>query len=397
MYVKKNKKIAIILFVLAVLFLLGVFLLIRINKTSYAIPDEDYSLGDSFVLSNSNYTLISNDVSLNGESTVSGFPVVKHYTENGDLLFSLQVNKNIDFKAIYNKKNKISDYGLLYVMANSYPNKNLTDANGEVLNSDFQTWISQVAIWLYLYYAELEDNGVVLVSSSNYLTDHEIYSMTHGREVIIKSQDSNNGKSFTTLGDDTIYETYIEKLVNNALSARKNSTKSLKINLESEDIFLTDDSKYYQTSLISVVGSPSDNFNGYDLEITNAPDGTIVILEDGKQLEDLTNLSVTDKFYLRVPKNNVDENNKSITIKVIGSFKNYAGNYYEADNSQTMTRVEFVNNNWEDSLKINLNQAVSSLDTNKNISQIIYLMGIIILLCGLCIIYLVIKKRSLKK
>ncbi len=369
------------------------FLIIGFNQKSYAIPDVQSPLDDSFQFGSLGYDLFSNPVSYNG-ANIAGVTVTKYFTSLGDPIFCLEHNAKVETGITYNKGELINDYGLLYIMANSYPNKILKDSNGQQLDSNFQTWITQVSIWLYLYYAEAADNGSVSVDSVNYLTDEQLYSMMYGREVTIRSNDTNNGKVFTTLGDDTIYDTYIKDLVDNALKVRTNPNKNLEINMENKNISITNDEKYYQTSLITVTGSPSDNFNGYEIKLKNVPDGTIVVDEDGNEIKDFTNLSVTNKFYLRVPVESVNEQNKKMTVTAIGSFKTYEGNYYRASGYQTVTSVKTVNNNLEKDLNIDLDYTVLVSDTDFSISWIVYFVGILLLLCGIAILCIKYKSKS---
>ena len=119
------------------------FLLIGVTNVSYAavtpIP-EDTGLGDSFTTAEA------------GTEVIGGsFPVFMYSTSTGIPIFCLERDINFMGGTTMNKKEQITDQGLLYVMANTFPHYKFTDANGEEFPDEVQTWITQVAIWEYLY------------------------------------------------------------------------------------------------------------------------------------------------------------------------------------------------------------------------------------------------------
>lgn len=371
------------------------------SGSSYAIPDISYSLPDTFK---------TQDVSKQYESD-TGFSVFPYYTDGGIQVFCLE--HMIDFVGLtdFTKGDAITDYGLLYLMANIYPNKNFDT----FLHDGLQTWISQTAIWVYLYRVEdLANDGVVNNNveeyidgekNPHYISPEDLVRIQTARGVVdvddtdLTYYTRNSATGGVSVGgvtaqDPLLYEV-IDDLVNRALNNRNVPNKNLSINFDNE-VAVTQDNKYYQTSLVSVVGSPSDNFNGFELKLDSAPDGTFVVDANGQKIDDWTNLTATDKFYFRVPIDKVTESNKAIKFTVTGSFKTYEGNYYVAPGAQTITSVGTVNNNINKGAEIPLNYTPSVPDTGMSTAQTVYFIGLIILLSGVGIIYANVKPEESK-
>lgn len=341
------------------------------SKVSYAIPNVESALPDTF-------TAVTDDIRIIGNS--SKFSMQRYYANStsGTQVFCLE--NNIDFvnSVAYNKGDSIIDYGLLYIMANSYPNIQFKDGN-TTLDPKLQSWITQVAIWTY--------QKQVGASNSDHFTDDIIEKIKTDTYVYDEA-----GTNYTA-GGKSLYATYIEPLVTNAIAHKNTPNKVLTVTKESDEISITSDDKFYQTSLITVTGAPAENFNGYSVSLT-APEGSFLIDENNNTITDTNNLSATTKFYIRVPKDKVTEENKKVVVSVTGSFKTYEGNYYIADAHQKITNVKTVNNNVNKALEIELNYTPKTPDTASTVSRSIYFIGLIILLSGAGIIYANVKPKE---
>ena len=151
-------------------------------KNSYAIPDVNSYLPEKFKTAEIKKTLKSD----------TDFYVSEYFTDGGIQVFCL--GHMVDFKEgiEYSRGNAIEDYGLLYLMANIYPNK----AFGNY-DKDLQTWLSQTAIWLYLYrVTDLDNdgqlNGNVAENSEHYISPAELDSIQKARGVIDIDDDSSS-------------------------------------------------------------------------------------------------------------------------------------------------------------------------------------------------------------
>lgn len=351
-------------------------------KTSYAIPEKTNNpMPDTFL------------AKLGGNRMIgSGFTVLDYVTDGGIPVYCLE--KNIDFVEdededdAHSKGDQIVDYGLLYLMANSYPNVNFKDGYGNNLDPRLQVWMTQVAIWLY--------QKEVGAPNSDGLTDDHIGAI-QTVTVVTASNDTTNTNADLTAKDangqnQNLYATYIKPLVDAAIANKNVPNKSLSASIESSDFTLDADEKYYKSSLVTVVGGPSDNFSGYTINFDKCPEGTILVDENGNTIKD-ANTDVNTlyqpgtKFYIKVPVASVTEDSKKINLSFVGHYSTYEGNYYTAAGKQTITNVMTTNSTVPYGLNITLDYKVDSADTKMNVSQNMYFVGLLILLAGVGIIY----------
>ena len=377
-----------------------------LNQTSYAIPDEE-EFPESFKTSYAKDSFLTTDIS-------GGAGFSPYYATYGNVtkqIFCMEHGVNFAADTTLNRKEAISDYGLLYLMANIYPNVEFMDgsANRKAFSKEVQTWISQVAIWEYLDATvtgeDARKNIALTENDKNFM--EKAKAVCYGDEtnptcykVDGTSYQSINGTGEgTTSNDKTFYEVYIKPIVDEAIANRSKPNKILKVNM-ADDITVTSDEKYYQSSEISVSADPSDSnsFHGYMVKLEEAPEGTIVVDPNGEEIKDLNNFSGSSKFYIRVPINKVTEENKTVKFSVTGSFSSYEGHYYKDDNgvAQTVSTVYQVNSNFQTGAEFTLNYTPEVPDTGLSTAQTVYFIGLIVLLSGLGIIYANVKPSESK-
>ena len=304
----------------SLLVIVGFFLMFMYmskNMDSYAISEVDNTLSDSFEV---------NAVSL-GIASDKDIRVSRVY-DNDKQLFSFDIKNS--YGNYYVKDKRIEDDGLIYIISNSYPNKDLKDSNGNSLNIDYQTWITQVSIWLYLN------------NKNTILTDDEINSIMTSKKIFV---DNNVFGS-----DKTIYEEYIKSLVNNAL-VYKNIDKKISAFSDGE-IYMTKDKKYYQSSAISVNSNDSENFKRYFVKLDNSVEGSFIVDENGKKIKEGSEFKVTDKFYLRVPRNKVTINNTTVKIDIVGVYDEIEAFSYKCDGFSDVISSRKFDKNIDTSLYI---------------------------------------------
>ena len=353
--------------------------------TSYALPEVDSSLPDTFTSK-----LGSSEI----RGNISGFYVNDYYTNEDVQVFCLESDIAFSGGTSYSKGQTITDYGLLYLMANSYPNKQFVSADGNGLDVNLQTWITQVAIWIY-------QKEVGAPNNTTRLTDEILEGIKMDTAVTVGDNVTEVGAGLAT--GETLYDVYIRPLVDAAIVNKNVPNKNLDVSLESDKVTLDADEKYYKTSLISVVGTPSDNFNSYLLELRNCPKGTLVFDENGNQMNlstrpvsttgsnetllFISNVSPETKFYIKVPVSEITEQNKTIMVLISGSFTTYEGDYYIATGAQTITSVKTVNTNVNKRIDVTFNYTPDVPPTGLDVSQTVYFIGLLILLAGVGIIY----------
>lgn len=374
-------------FALAIIAVIAI-VIVGVNQTSYAIPEVTNPLPDKFT------TAVPGDRIL----TDTGFTVLPYKTTTGVTVFCMERDIGFSANTDFSKAEAITDYGLLYLMANISPNKVFKDSKGNSFNAEIndavQTWVSQVAIWVYLHEINAANNSLDDATMEQIKNARTIYTEKVATEYKV---DGTKVDLKDNPLDETFYEEYIEPLVDAALEHKNMPNKILNIN-KTDTISVTSDEKYYQTSQISITATPDENFNGYSVKLEAAPEGSFIVDENGNKLEDddLSDMSDTNKFYIRVPIEKVNENNKIIKFSVTGSFTTYEGNYYKATGAQTIGTVQTVTSNVQKGAEIPLNYTPDVPDTGLSTAQTVYFIGLIVLLSGIGIIYANVKPSESK-
>ena len=339
--------------------------------TSYAMPTIA-GLPDSFV----GEQIVSQTAT--GVSASGRFLINTYRTADGEIVYCLERDVPFGDGSTYSKDGEITDHGLLYLMANVFPHHKFVDASGNVMPDEVQVWLSQATIWQYLY--QIGDLKNQTDITNNLALLPTVFSVEYGTIVGVgETQPSStlNGNAF---------DNYVKPLVDAALANKNSPIKTMDVSISSGDVSLTSDGLYYQTSLISVSGAPSDNFNGYSVKLT-APEGSILINENGNQITNLNNLSPTTKFYVRIPVDKVTEETKNVNVTVDGSFKSYKGYYYVSAGVQTISSVYTEDSLIQKGLDVPINLKVEVPDTGLTGSAALYFAGISILIVGLGVIY----------
>ena len=364
------------------------FLMIGINNVSYAAPVEipNSDLGKSIVTQTSNVQVFG--------SATPAFSVQMYYTTvGGKTLPIFCLERDVDFASgtTLNKSESITDQGLLYVMANSFPHYKFKDSTGKEFPDEVQTWITQAAIWEYL------DGSNLNVTNDK----HDLTAMKTVRELYFGDSntqycDVDGCYSSETQVDatETLYQKYIADLVANAKQANTSVNGIMQMSKENDEISITSDEKYYQTSLITVSNTAPNNIIEFTVSIEAAPTGTILVDENGQEVKDTKNLS---KFYVRIPVDKVTEDNKTVRLKTVGTFRGYAGDYYRAEGAQTVSTVYTTDVPNDTGLEFTINYTPEVPSTGMNMAQSIYFIGLIVLLCGVGIIYANAKPKTNKQ
>ena len=109
-----------------------------------------------------------------------------------------------------------------------------------------------------------------------------------------------------------------------------------------------------------------------------------VVDENGAEITALNGLAKGTKFYIRIPADQVSSDTKTLTVEVVGHFDSVVGNYYIADGLQKVVTASntVVVINASDSIDV-----VGAPNTGMSTAQTIYFIGLIVLLCGVGIVY----------
>lgn len=366
------------------------------SQISFAAGELEGTLPSSFVSTDG--SSVSGFFALYG-STASGqrvMPYYGHFTETEKIpFFCIEYDTEYQNGKTYRPGAQIEDQGLIYLMSQLYPNNKVSEIGKSEVPSDVvQSWFTQMAIWVYLY-EEGAANNTTLNSNKYYDNLKLVTSLeqSNGTYVISRSQ-----PLFDSFGVDGVS---ISNLIKRAHDYKDNLYPvKLSVVKNSDRIAITNDGEYYQTDLVSVVGSAlfeGEEFNSYSVDLSAAPDGTLLVDEEGNVYEDVTNMSPTSKFYVRVPADKVTDENKILGINIQGNFTMYGANEYVASgcvdddgNSvacQKVINVKLRPQSVNAPLDIQLDYTPEVPNTGISAVQTIYFIGIIILLSGVGIIY----------
>lgn len=312
-----------------------------------------------------------------GEAGV--LPILGFYTDGDIPIFCIEYNVTYSVGKEYSRSDEINDYGLIYLMSQIYPNVPFKDASGNELAENIQVWLTQSAIWSYLYEVGDSKNTEFVTWNEKVKNVDKLYK--DANDYIIRAD---AGK--------TLYEQFgINTLINNAKQIKSQPLTALTVNKKSENISITKDNKYYQSDLISVVGTTTSpiisSYEGYSVNLSKVPEGTILVDESGNVYEDITKMSPTSKFFVRVPMDKVKNDNKNLEISINGNFKMYGANKYVSGEYQKVANVKLINKQINKPLNIQLDYTPDVPDTGMGIAQTIYFMGLILLLSGVGIVY----------
>lgn len=312
-----------------------------------------------------------------GEAGV--LPVLGFYTDTDIPIFCIEYNITYSVGKEYSRNDEISDYGLIYLMSQIYPNVPFKDASGNDLPENVQVWLTQSAIWSYLYETGDANNSDFVRWNDKVKEVDKLY------------KDANN-YVIRADGGKTLYEQFnINTLINNAKQIKSQPLTALTVNKKSENISITNDNKYYQSDLISVVGTTTSpiisSYEGYSVNLSKVPEGTILVDESGNVYEDVKNMPPTAKFFVRVPIDKVKNDNKNLEISINGKFKMFGANKYVSGEYQKVANVKIISKEISKPLNVQLDYTPDVPDTGMGVAQTIYFMGLILLLSGVGIVY----------
>lgn len=353
---------------------MGGISLLQNNGVSYAAP---VTLPDSFTFNN-----LNGGDRVVGSSTSGGSFNVPMYVADNDAtnpVFCVQYHIDPDVDGTYNSGEEINDYGLLYLLNNSYANGvKVTSATGE--DSKYvEGWVTQAAIWMYLYEKDPTSSET---TSPNYLTTDEITAIKSATILTKYDKDNTEEGTFEVYKGANLYTTYVKPLVDKAKAAT--DVAILSVSKASDEVSLSENKKFYRSALITVTGDPSSSLKNYAISVSGI-DGAKAIDEDGNELT--TNIPAGTKFYVTIPAEKVTKEIQKVVVTVNGTFTTLEGKYYTAAATGDFQKVVSVKAGEKVISKGTEVEFIGTDDTGMNTFQTIYFIGLIVLLCGVGIVY----------
>ena len=362
------------------------------SQISYAAPT-----GNSFTFYEATYNngdpILINGSGANGNFAVPIYLAATYNINSNDAIpiFCVEHNANISDGATYTKGDNVDDIGLLYILNKSrslggtgiVPSNFNYSVNGTqnatLVRNVIEVYATQIAIWVYMY------EKYYLTDATNYakysLATGEDPNINYNRILAVNNLSITNYDPITSdigLGNN-FYSTYIAPVVRDA----KNYTgvKNLKVTKANNTISKVGDDTYYQSAIMSVSATPSNDLVSYDVTLSGVSTA-FVVDENGN--EKSTGFAPGDKFYVRVPTKDVSQETGKVTVNVKAKFNNYlVGTFYTSAQLQRVVTVTGDQNYENASVVIDF---VGSPDTGMSKGQTIFFIGLVVLLCGVGII-----------
>ncbi len=267
-------------------------------------------------------------------------------------LYCLERTKGMPNDGTYTKDagktSSFTDAGIVYIVTNSYPNSNtfmsdITPLDPSVDVSHYKKVATQFAIW---YYQDLA-NGTP-DSSEGVLTV----------------------KEKTALKADARYGKAIVDLATKALAA-KNAPEApadaLSVDEKSISYRISDDGKYFESSLISVTGSNS-MFKSYTVSLDENTYGATIVNDKGAEVGNGAVFGALEKFKIRVPLEKLkDLNSIDLKANITGTFehKQVFAYKHSTESSQTALVGAFDNLNQNANIELQFNVPTGKVQVSK--------------------------------
>ena len=419
---KRQFKISVILSFVVAFFAIYSLIACGISQVSYAAPTDGIGSGteaseikfydsDNSVVVNAGtgnafnvpvyYTTVNeNNVSIfcvepqadiptiySGDSTDNSYVIDYYLTDNNAVNYGLLTMLD----KFYNEDG--SDVDLFTTMSelSSYDTTVLAGNERAILNS----FIKQASVWLYM--TEKLGGPVDDGSDLNRLTSTEYSALTGSNGTLLIKIGTSSSHS---LPSNTAIFTAIRSLVNQAKNA--SSYFSVKLNVLSE-LSKRDDGDYQIG--YSIANTPNSlEVNSYDISVVDSSNNEVlsssnyrIVDAEGNTIENNkiicnSGSACINQFYVIISKDYISEKNKTyeFNVGISANVKTFKGAVYRNvldSDSVHLQKIVTVTGTSRDVSSGASFQIVTSEDTGMTTAQTIYFIGLVVLLCGIGIVY----------
>ena len=327
-------------------FLMTIFFFSQFSS-SYAIPTgvDRSGVPSSTFLSNVTTESKTNYMqNAYGSSSVilNNFAVPTNYRTSNNSTPLYKLMKNLDtptqsekFEIIEENPTSITDKGIQYILAHGYNTTNTTrtvfttGTYGAVTDNNIKEYITQIALWLYIYENKTEfadtycANGGCDFTSN---TSGTLMTSSAIRDLI------------TTCGNKTNYQylKYITLLVDNAKNYQGRKTSQMaSFSSTSFSYQINDDFTLLVTDEVTPSSSSNeDNYLYYSVEVKDPNNyGVYLVDSSNKKITNTNNMSSSFKIAVPLQEKLSDMNLSSIEIQIYGHFVRDDGYSYRVTSS----------------------------------------------------------------
>ncbi|MBQ6476945.1 MAG: hypothetical protein IJI43_00690 [Bacilli bacterium] len=316
-------------------------------EPSYAV-EEDSEIPENTFTSNINNNSVTNYVkeALTSSGTSSNFSdsfaVPSNMKINNSSTPLYKLSKNYDtptvteqFELINVNPTSITDKGLAYILSHGYVPSNTnhdifsTGTYGSVSNSSIKQYITQVALWLYIYEKKSSftttycaNNGCDFLNTSG-----TAVTATSVRDLISTAANASNFK----------YLNYINLLVDKAKSYSGDQSSQISLNGTSLEYQINPKYTLLVTDTVTpTITSNKDNFMYYSVEIDDPNNyGVYIVDKNNKRITNLDDVNGAFKIAIPLKEDITTMDLSSIEIHVLGHFIRDKGLAYRVTSKTT--------------------------------------------------------------
>lgn len=361
------------------IFSIATFAIVGNQGTTVSYAADEGTLANGFKLSIPTHIQVGLDAGEgNDPAPTFEFGIYKAGS-NGPQIFCVDRKTEVQPEKQYelNTEN-VKDAGLLYILRYFKTHHvNITPTNG--MPSDvIDTYLESATIWYYLYkkdaanYPFYRDPGY-----------DSIAEWANGKNelLIIESNEINIKRSTdeTWFPLTDAYKDYIKPVYEAAAAQQGYVEPTMSLNVSSDKFVKTSDGKFYQTEApISV--SSSYSINSYSVQLSGV-DGAKIVDENGQDM-DASVINPSKKFYVRVPASSVKDKTVKLQLVATAQAEDAYAYYFESPPYQKM--IDFGPGQLVTPYQFEI---AGTPDTGLNAAQTIYFIGLIVLICGIGIVY----------
>lgn len=167
---------------------------------------------------------------------------------------------------------------------------------------------------------------------------------------------------------------------------------------------LSEDEKYMVSPEMTINATPEGALKNFKIEIDGAPSNTKVLVNNQSRVDEMAlsellsqTFSNSVKIQLKVPKEEVTEKSKQIYVTAVGNYRYFVGYGYVTDGDyQTIAAGTVQDKTASGEVELNVQYNVTVPETGQNSSVALYIIGLIVLLCGTGVIYANVKPAKEK-
>lgn len=334
-----------------------IFIILFLFDDSYIVEAESSGLPTSTFTANyiDQQNLIS--TALGGDSkynSFNNFYVKTNYRANNNKNIAYSMMKNLEFPStsekfelIDNNPTTLTDPGILYILAHGYNQTNTTNTvfttnkYGGVSDNSIKEYITQIALWLYLYEHKDRfttyciDTGYNINTCDFYINDTTTLMSSNDVRQVISNAAKVNGYN---------YLNYIILLVDSANNYSGGGTSSMSnISSDAATYTISEDGKSLITD--DITPSPSNNSENYMYYSVKLNDpnsyGAYLIDNNNQKITNTNNLTGTFKVYVPLNDEIKDMDLASISVNITGMFVTSSGYTYrvtKTDNGKLINK-----------------------------------------------------------